>query len=95
LTLDKEELGIISDFVISAEIPQIRRENDERTSDLKIEILRSCARKHLSELFANPVLDVTVLHPDFYQEDYIIFKLRIERGSNNFFVMQYIGCYLC
>jgi hypothetical protein len=89
ITLNNEELDRISDFVISAEIPQLRRENEDRINDLKIKILRNCARKHLSKLFASPILEIEVLNPDFYRSNYVLTRLCIENDSNNFFVMQY------
>lgn len=89
LTLNTEELCRISDFVVSSEMRSIRRENDERTSNLKIEILRNCVRVHLSRLFADPILEITARDPDLYKEDYVTIRLRIERGLDKFFVLQY------
>lgn len=92
LTLNAEELERISDFIISSEIPRIRGMNDERTSDLKIEIARKCLRKQISALFANPIFEVRVRNPAFYQHNYVVVvHLRIENGSDNFFVFQYPG----
>lgn len=87
LTLNTEELDRISDFIISSDIPRIRSMNDETTSYLKIEIARKCLRNQISVLFTNPILEVTVRNPAFYQHDYIHIYLRIERDSNNFFVL--------
>jgi hypothetical protein len=86
LTMSVEELQRISDFIISSEIPMIKSMNDVKTGDLKIKIARMCLRNQISTLFRNPVLEITVRNPEFYQDDYVVIHLRIENEQDNFSV---------
>ena len=85
LAFDTNELDMISDFVIASEIPRIRSMNDESTGNLKIEVLRKCAKEQMFLLFPNPILDVIAQNPDFYQDTFVGIELRIPRGENDFF----------
>jgi hypothetical protein len=97
IAFDTNELGIISDFIISSDIPLMQSMNEPSIRDLKIQALRKCARKQIFTLFANPVLDIVARNPDFYQNhfdengenDFLDITLRIQRGKDDFFIFQY------
>ena len=91
LAFDTNELDMISDFVIASEIPRIRSMNDESTGNLKIEVLRKCAKEQMFLLFPNPILDVIAQNPDVYQDTFVGIELRIPRGENDFFVFENPG----
>lgn len=61
--------------------------NDVKSGDLKIKIARMFLRNQISTLFRNLVLEITVRNPEFYQDDYVVIRLRIEKGKDNFFVI--------
>ena len=86
LTFDSNELDMIS---VPSEIPRIRMMNDPITSNMKIELLRKCAKRQIFLLFPKPILVVVAQDPDFYRDGLVNIALRIPRGHSDFFVFQY------
>lgn len=88
LSFDPIELDIISDFVISSNIPRIKSMSDQITIDMKIQALRKCARKQIFLLFSNPTLEITAWNPE-YQYNFLSIVVKVRRGESEFFVYQY------